>query len=121
MGQTGEMDDSIKQYGNIVYMPCNPANGFFPELEKTERADVVYFCSPNNPTGVLHPDLTVAYRSPTVARPQPDWRPHETSRTPRASGVCPDTPRACAIRACLPPATRARARRRCGRHARAAD
>jgi LL-diaminopimelate aminotransferase len=51
MGQTGQMDQDKKQYGNIVYMPCNPTNDFFPDLEKTPRADVVYFCSPNNPTG----------------------------------------------------------------------
>lgn len=52
MGQTGQMDDSLKQYANIVYMPCNPDNGFFPDLDNTPHADVVYFCSPNNPTGV---------------------------------------------------------------------
>ena len=51
MGQTGDMDQDLKQYKNIVYMPCNPDNGFFPDLENTPRADVVYFCSPNNPTG----------------------------------------------------------------------
>ena len=51
MGQTGTMDDSKKQYGGIVYMPCNPDNNFFPDLANTPRADVIYFCSPNNPTG----------------------------------------------------------------------
>jgi len=51
MGQTGTMDDSRKQYDNIVYMPCNPSNDFFPNLKETPRADVIYFCSPNNPTG----------------------------------------------------------------------
>jgi len=51
MGQTGTMDDSKKQYENIVYMPCNPENGFFPDIENMPRADIIYFCSPNNPTG----------------------------------------------------------------------
>ncbi|EOD30215.1 hypothetical protein EMIHUDRAFT_456646 [Emiliania huxleyi CCMP1516] len=51
MGQTAEMDATSKQYGNIVYMPCSPSNNFFPDLSSTPRADVVYFCSPNNPTG----------------------------------------------------------------------
>jgi LL-diaminopimelate aminotransferase len=51
MGQTAEMDQEKKQYKNIVYMPCNPSNNFFPDLANTPRADVVYFCSPNNPTG----------------------------------------------------------------------
>ena len=51
MGQTGTMDQSVKQYGGINYMPCNPENGFFPDLEAMPRADIIYFCSPNNPTG----------------------------------------------------------------------
>ena len=51
MGQTGLQDEEKKQFENIVYMPCNPSNGFFPDLENTPRADVIYFCSPNNPTG----------------------------------------------------------------------
>jgi len=33
-------------------MPCNAANNFFPDLASLPRTDVVYFCSPNNPTGV---------------------------------------------------------------------
>jgi LL-diaminopimelate aminotransferase len=51
MGQTELLDQNKKQYNGIVYMPCNPQNNFFPDLENTPRADVVYFCSPNNPTG----------------------------------------------------------------------
>merc|ERR1719201_2054878 len=43
------MDKS--QFDNIVYMPCNPGNNFFPDLKSLPRADVIYFCSPNNPTG----------------------------------------------------------------------
>lgn len=33
---------------NVVRMPLNAANNFFPDLK---RADLIYFCSPNNPTG----------------------------------------------------------------------
>ena len=51
MGQTKLMDQELKQYEGIVYMPCNPSNGFFPDLANAPRADVIYFCSPNNPTG----------------------------------------------------------------------
>lgn len=36
---------------NITYMPCTPENGFFPDLNSTPRTDLIYFCSPNNPTG----------------------------------------------------------------------
>lgn len=51
MGQTGEMNAASAQYGDIVYMKCGPENDFFPDLAAAPRADVVYFCSPNNPTG----------------------------------------------------------------------
>lgn len=32
-------------------MSCGPENNFFPDLDKTPRTDVIFFCSPNNPTG----------------------------------------------------------------------
>ena len=47
----GDYDTEKSQFDNIVYMPCNPSNDFFPDLANTPRADIVYFCSPNNPTG----------------------------------------------------------------------
>ncbi|CAM9144374.1 unnamed protein product [Discosporangium mesarthrocarpum] len=53
MGQTGEVDEETMQYNNIVYMPCSPANNFFPDLKSLPHADVIYFCSPNNPTGAV--------------------------------------------------------------------
>mmetsp|Transcript_21230 Transcript_21230/g.26119 ORF Transcript_21230/g.26119 Transcript_21230/m.26119 type:complete len:444 (+) Transcript_21230:115-1446(+) len=51
MGQTGNIDEKTSQYDNIVYMPCTAENNFFPDYSSLPRADVVYFCSPNNPTG----------------------------------------------------------------------
>jgi len=51
MGQTGEINAETSQYDNIVYMPCTAENDFFPDIENLPRADIVYFCSPNNPTG----------------------------------------------------------------------
>jgi LL-diaminopimelate aminotransferase len=38
-------------YAGITYLPCTPANGFFPDLSRASEADLIYFCSPNNPTG----------------------------------------------------------------------
>jgi len=52
LGQTGLINKETSQYDNIVYMPCNAENNFFPDLASLPRTDVVYFCSPNNPTGV---------------------------------------------------------------------
>ena len=33
-------------------MQCNEENGFFPELPKN-KVDLIYLCSPNNPTGAV--------------------------------------------------------------------
>lgn len=51
MGQTGEKEGDY--FPNVVYMPCNPSNDFFPDLKKVPQADIIYFCSPNNPTGAV--------------------------------------------------------------------
>lgn len=37
---------------NIHFMPSTPANRFFPDLGRVPRTDLIYFCSPNNPTGM---------------------------------------------------------------------
>lgn len=37
----------------ISLMACTPENGFFPHLALLPRADLIYFCSPNNPTGAV--------------------------------------------------------------------
>lgn len=36
---------------SIIYLDCNPTNGFLPELP-SKKADVIFLCFPNNPTGV---------------------------------------------------------------------
>ena len=48
-GHTGDADAN-GAYAGLVYLPCNEANGFIPEPPK-EHVDVIYLCSPNNPTG----------------------------------------------------------------------
>jgi len=39
-------------FDGIIYMPCNEANGFLPELP-SERPDLIFLCFPNNPTGTV--------------------------------------------------------------------
>lgn len=51
IGQTGSYQTDVEKYRGIEYMRCSPENGFFPDLSRTSRTDVIYFCSPNNPTG----------------------------------------------------------------------
>lgn len=43
----------IRGVKTIVPMPCTPENNFFPNLSKLPRTDLIYFCSPNNPTGAV--------------------------------------------------------------------
>lgn len=51
LGQTSNFDNSSKKYLGIHYMPCHPDNHFFPDLSEMKPTDLIYFCSPNNPTG----------------------------------------------------------------------
>jgi len=57
-GHTGPADEN-GAYEGLLYLPCTPANGFVPDIPK-ERADVIYLCYPNNPTGAVatRPQLT---------------------------------------------------------------
>ena len=48
-GHTGEANEA-GAFAKLVYLPCKPSNGFIPEPPK-KHADVIYLCSPNNPTG----------------------------------------------------------------------
>ncbi|XP_010261172.1 PREDICTED: aminotransferase ALD1-like [Nelumbo nucifera] len=51
IGQAGELQEETGKYWNIEYMKCGPQNNFFPDLSTTARTDIIFFCSPNNPTG----------------------------------------------------------------------
>lgn len=48
-GRTGAAGDDGR-YAGIVYMPTTAENDFTPALPK-EHVDLIYLCSPNNPTG----------------------------------------------------------------------
>lgn len=38
-------------YKGVTYLPCTAENGFFPDLSAVKPDSLIYFCSPNNPTG----------------------------------------------------------------------
>jgi LL-diaminopimelate aminotransferase len=40
-------------YAGITYLPCTVENNFFPNLDLIPQNSLVYFCSPNNPTGAV--------------------------------------------------------------------
>ena len=48
-GRAGEPQPDGK-WSNLVYMPCTEENGFAPALPD-KKADMIYLCFPNNPTG----------------------------------------------------------------------
>ncbi|MCD8048087.1 MAG: LL-diaminopimelate aminotransferase [Clostridia bacterium] len=51
VGRAGDFNAETGMWNNLIYMPCLEENGFLPELPK-ERADIIYLCFPNNPSGV---------------------------------------------------------------------
>jgi LL-diaminopimelate aminotransferase len=40
-------------YTGITYLPCTADNNFFPNMELIQPDSLIYFCSPNNPTGAV--------------------------------------------------------------------
>ncbi|MCI9310630.1 MAG: LL-diaminopimelate aminotransferase [Lawsonibacter sp.] len=51
-GRAGEYQEELGKWNRLIYMPCVEANGFSPEPPK-EIPDIIYLCSPNNPTGAV--------------------------------------------------------------------
>lgn len=49
-GRTGDYDQEKGRFDRVIYMPCTEENRFLPQLPK-EKADLIYLCFPNNPTG----------------------------------------------------------------------
>lgn len=49
-GRAGDFDG--EKWTNLIYLPCTAENNFFPDLPKGDKVpDMIYICSPNNPTG----------------------------------------------------------------------
>lgn len=52
-GRAGEYNANTGKYDNIVYMKATEENNYTPLPEELEAIpDLIYLCSPNNPTGV---------------------------------------------------------------------
>lgn len=58
------VDDNVMAGRKITYMPATAENGFLPMPTPDMKADIVYLCSPNNPTGATY---TVAQLGAWVA------------------------------------------------------
>lgn len=54
-GNTGDADEK-GAYAGLLYLECNAANGFVAEVpsdKADKKADLIYLCFPNNPTGAV--------------------------------------------------------------------
>ena len=49
-GRSGIFNKETNQFENIVYLPMNSNNDFIPQIP-SQKVDLIYLCSPNNPTG----------------------------------------------------------------------
>lgn len=48
------VDTNVMAGRNVQYMNATPENGFLPMPDSAVKADVIYLCSPNNPTGAVY-------------------------------------------------------------------
>ena len=48
------VDTNIMGGRNIIYADANEQNGFLPMPDHSVKADIIYICSPNNPTGAAY-------------------------------------------------------------------
>ncbi len=48
------MDTNVMAGRKLVFMDANVENGFLPMPPKGQKADIIYLCSPNNPTGGVY-------------------------------------------------------------------
>lgn len=48
------VDTNIMSGRKIVYADANKENGFLPMPQKGHPVDIIYLCSPNNPTGAVY-------------------------------------------------------------------
>ncbi len=48
------VDSNIMAGREIIYAPCTRENGFLAMPDDSVHADIIYLCSPNNPTGAAY-------------------------------------------------------------------
>ena len=48
------VDTNVMAGRKVVYVDANAGNDFLPLPDKSVKADIIYLCSPNNPTGAVY-------------------------------------------------------------------
>ncbi|XP_051145317.1 aminotransferase ALD1, chloroplastic isoform X2 [Andrographis paniculata] len=90
IGQTGDVEKDSGRYQNIEYMKCEPQNNFFPDFSKVARTDIIFLCSPNNPTGhaasreQLHELIRFAQRNGSIIVYDSAYAGYITDGSPRS-------------------------------------
>lgn len=48
------VDTNVMAGRKVIFANANESNGFLPLPDKTQKPDIIYICSPNNPTGAVY-------------------------------------------------------------------
>lgn len=48
------VDTNVMDGRKIIYIDANESNNFLPLPDENKKADLIYICSPNNPTGAVY-------------------------------------------------------------------
>ena len=48
------VDDNVSDGRKVIYAKCDESNNFLPMPDPNVKADIIYICSPNNPTGAVY-------------------------------------------------------------------
>ena len=48
------VDTNVMAGRKVIFMDANESNGFLPLPDASVKADIIYICSPNNPTGAAY-------------------------------------------------------------------
>ncbi len=48
------VDDNVSDGRKVLYAKCDESNNFLPMPDPNVKADIIYICSPSNPTGAVY-------------------------------------------------------------------
>ena len=48
------VDDNVSDGRKVIYAKCDESNNFLPMPDPNVKADIIYICSPSNPTGAVY-------------------------------------------------------------------
>ena len=87
------VDTNIISGRKIQYMDANEQNGFLPLPDPSVKADIIYLCSPNNPTGATYnkEQLQAWVDTPWSRRPSSSLTPPVRGHLSPSPGRAPNS------------------------------